>query len=200
MRREVLQIDLQIGHHFRRLFWFEMSPVFGLQTVLGRELPLRLQHELGEAALGESLHDPHAEPRRGTVEWIKRYESFKRLRSVVVAQLGEVVLAKIAVNAVFIRATSVVGEVIPNGPRPSEVAEAQADDSKGIGDAPLLVLLVRLIEVVTGRYLIVEQGSVLLQGFLVEILFVERPPELVESEFIVRGTSTMNSLSTSSGG
>src|SRR5262249_2910087 len=189
MRREVLQIELQVGHHFRRLFGFEMSPVFGLQTVLGREFPLRLQHELGEAALGESLHDAHAEPRRGTVERIKRYESFKRLRRVVIAQLGEVMLAKIAVNAVFIRTISVAGEVISNGPRPSEVAEAQADDSKGIGDATLFVLLVRLIEVITGRYLVVEQGRVLLQGFLVEILLVERPPELVESEFVVRGTS-----------
>src|SRR5262249_28298293 len=108
MGREGLQIDLQGGLHFRPLFGFEMSPAFGLETVLGRELPLRLQHELGEAALGESLHDAHAEPRRGTVERIKRYESFKRLRSVVVAQLGEVVLAKIAVNAVFISATSMV--------------------------------------------------------------------------------------------
>jgi len=50
MRREVFQVRLQVGQNFRRLFRFEMSPVFGLQAVLGSELPLRLQYQLGEPA------------------------------------------------------------------------------------------------------------------------------------------------------
>ena len=76
-----------------------------------------------------------------------------------------------------------------DGIGPAKVAEAQADDPKSIGDAAFVLFLVLLIEVVAGRYLIIEQRHVLLQGFLVEILLVERPPELVESEFVVRGTS-----------
>ena len=187
MRREVLQVRLQVGQYFRRLFRFEMSPVFGLQAVLGSELPLRLQHELGEPALGESIHDAHAETRRGAVERIKRDESLVRLRRVVVAQLAEIVLAKIGVNAVLIGAIPELGEVLLHGLRPAEVAEAQADDSEGIGDAAIVVLIVRLIEVVTDRYLVVEQGHVLLQSLLVELLLVERPSELVESELVVRG-------------
>src|SRR5437879_13190552 len=124
MRREVFQVRLQVGQYFPRLFRFEMSPVFGLQAVLGSELPLRLQHELGEPALSEGLYHTHAEPRRGAVEWIKRNESLVRLRRVVVAQLAEVMLAKIAVNAVLIGAIPELGEVFLNGLRPAEVAEA----------------------------------------------------------------------------
>src|SRR5206468_3369290 len=157
---------------------------------LGRKLPLRLQHELGEPALRESLDDPHAEARRGPVERIERYESLVRLRRVVVAQLGKVVLAKIAVNTIHIGATPESGEVLLNGRRPAEVVKAQADDSKSVGDATLLVLLVRLIEVVTDRYLVVEQRHVLLQGLVVEILLVERPAELVESELVVLGAGS----------
>ena len=48
MRREVLQVRLQVGQHFRRLFRVEVLPVFGLQSVPGREVPLGLQHELEE--------------------------------------------------------------------------------------------------------------------------------------------------------
>jgi len=44
-----------------------------------------------------------------------------------------------------------------------------------------------LIEVVTDRYLVVEQGNILLQSLLVEFLLVERPTELIESEFVELG-------------
>src|SRR5262249_47736111 len=95
--------------------------------------------------------------------------------------------AKIGVNAVFIGAIPELGEVLLHGLRPAEVAEAQADDSKSISNPAIVVLIVRLIEVVTDLYLVVEQGDVLLQGLLVELLLVERPPELVESELVVGG-------------
>src|SRR5215471_18577584 len=124
MRREIFQVRLQVVQYFRRLFRLEMSPVFGLQAVLGSELPLRLQYELGEPALAESIHDAHAEPRRGAVERIKRDESFVRPRRIVVAQLAEIVLAKTGVNAVLIRALSELGEVLLHGLRSAEVAEA----------------------------------------------------------------------------
>ena len=124
--------------------------------------------------------------RRGAVERIERDESLERLRRIVVAQLGQVVLAKIAVDAVLVVAAPEGGEELTNGRRPAEVAEAQADDSKGIGDAAVVVLIVRLIEVIADRHLVVEQRHVPLQGLLVEILLVERPPELVEAELIVR--------------
>src|SRR5204862_7956111 len=127
------------------------------------------------------------EPRRGAVERIKRYESFVRLCRVVVAQLAEVVLAKIGINAVLIGAIPELGEVLLHGLRPAEVAEAQADHSERIRDAAIVVLIVRLIEVVTDLYLVVEQGNVLLQSLLVDLLLVERPPELVESELVELG-------------
>src|SRR3989441_4076330 len=187
MRREVFQVRLQVGKYFRRLFRFEMSPVFGLQAVLGSELPLRLQYELGEPALGESIHDAHAEPRRGAVERIKRYESFVRLRRIVVAQLAEIVLAKTGVNAFLIGAIPELGEVLLHGLRPAEVAEAQADHSERIRDTAIVVLIMPLIEVVTDRYLVVEQGNILLQSVLVEVLLVERPSELIESELVKLG-------------
>src|SRR5260370_7486395 len=127
MRREVFQVRLQVGQYFRRLFRFEMSPVFGLQAVLGSDLPLRLQYELGEPALGESIHDAHAEPRRGVVERIKRYESFVRLRRIVVAQLAEIVLAKTGVNAVLIGAIPELGEVLLHALLPANAPEPQAN-------------------------------------------------------------------------
>src|SRR6266478_2157984 len=83
MRREVFQVRLQVGQYFRRLFGFEMSPVFGLQAVLGSELPLRLQYQLGEPTLGESIHDAHAESRRGGTDKALRrlYTSWPHRRS-----------------------------------------------------------------------------------------------------------------------
>src|SRR6516164_52450 len=181
MRREVFQVRFQVGQYFRRLFRFEMSPVFGLQTVLGSELPLRLQYELGEPALGVSIHDAHAESRRGAVEWIKRYERFVRLRRIVVAQLVEIVLTKAGINAVLIGALPKLGEVLWHGLRPAEVAEAQADHSERIRDTAIVVLIMSLIEVVTDRHLVVEQGNIPLQSLLVVVLFVPRPPHLRES-------------------
>src|SRR5215471_11976032 len=112
MRREIFQVRLQVGQYFRRLFRFEMSPVFGLQAVLGSELPLRLQYKLGKSTLGESVHNAHAESRRGAVKRIKRYESFVRLRRIVVAQLVEIVLTKTGVNAVLVGAIPELGEIL----------------------------------------------------------------------------------------
>src|SRR5215510_11511321 len=115
MRREIFQVRLQVGQYFRRLFRFEMSPVFGLEAVLGSELPLRLQYQLGKPSLSESIHDAHAEPRRGAMEWIKRYESFVCLGGVVVAQLVEIMITKTGVDAVFIGAISELGEILRQG-------------------------------------------------------------------------------------
>src|SRR6267378_6359387 len=187
MRREVFQVRLQVGQYFWRLFGFEMSPVFGLQAVLGSELPLRLQYQLGEPTLGESIHDAHAESWRGAVERIKRYETFVRLRRIVVAQLAEIVLAKTGVNAVLIGAIPELGEVFRHGLRPAEVAEAQADHPERIRNTAIVVLIMFLIEVVTDRYLVVEQADILLQRLLVEVLLVERPSKLVESELVELG-------------
>src|SRR5499425_710217 len=190
MSREVFQVRFQVGQYFRRLFRFEMSPVFGLQTVLGSELPLRLQYELGEPALGESIHDAHAESWRSAVERIKRYESFVRLRRIVVAQLVEIVLTKAGVNAVLIGALPKLGEVLWHGVRPAEVAEAQADHSERIRDTAIVVLIMLLIEVVTDRYLVVEQGNIPLQSLLVEFLLVERPSDLIESQLEELGSGS----------
>ena len=99
---------------------------------------------------------------------MERYESVVCLCRVIVAQFRQVVLAKIAVNAVFIGSTLGAGEVLLDRIRPAEVAEAQADSSKSIGDAAFVLFLVLLIEVVAGRHLVVEQRHVLLQGLLVE--------------------------------
>src|SRR5262249_21024593 len=160
--------------------------VFGLQSVPGCEIPLGVQNELGKPTLGESLDDTHAETRRSAVERIERYESFEGLRRVVVAQLFQVVVAKIVVNAILVGAIPEFGVVLPNDIRPAEVAETQADDAIGIGDAAVVLLVVSLIEVITDRNLVVEQRHVLLQGLLVQLLLVERPPELVESELVIR--------------
>src|SRR5215467_12247273 len=187
MRREIFQVRLQVGQYIRRLFRFEMSPVFGLQAVVGSKLPLRLQYELGKSNLGEGIHDAHAESRRGAVQRIKNYESFVRLCRIVVAQLVEIVLTKTGVNTVLIGPIPELGEILRDGLRPSEVAEAQADHSERIRDTAIVFLIMRLIEVVTDGYLVVEHGNVLLQSFFVEFLLVERPSELIESQFIILG-------------
>src|SRR5215831_17767126 len=187
MRREVFQVRFQVRQYFRRLFRFEMSPVFGLQAVLRSELPLRLQYEVGEPALSKSIDDAHAEPWRGAVERIERNESSVRLRRVVVSKLAEIVLTQTGVNAVLIGALPELGEVFLQGFGPAEVAEAQADHSERIRDTAIVVLIVSLIEVVTDRYLVVEQSNILLQSLLVEFLLVERPSELIESELVVLG-------------
>src|SRR5215471_16340098 len=155
MRREIFQVRLQVGQYFRRLFRFEVSPVFGLQAVLKSELSLRLQYELGKSTLGESIHDAHAESRRGAVQRIKRYESLVRLCRVVVAQLVEIVLTKTGVNAVLIGAIPELGEILRDGVRPAEIAEAQADHSERIRDTAIIFLIMLLIEVVTDGYLVV---------------------------------------------
>src|SRR5262245_47146236 len=124
MRREVLQVRLQVDQHLRQLFGLVMAPVFRLQSVLGGKVALRLQYELGESALGESLDHAHAETRGSTVVRMERYESVVCLRRVIVAQFRQVVLAKIAVNAVFIGSSLGAGEVLLDRVRPAERAEA----------------------------------------------------------------------------
>src|SRR5216683_1007121 len=124
-----------------------------LRVIMRREVfQLRLQYQLGEPALGESIHDAHAESWRGAVERIKRYETFVRLRSIVVAELAEIVLAEAGVNAVLIGAIPELGEVFRRGLRPAEVAEAQADHPERIRNAAIVVLIMLMIEVVTDRY------------------------------------------------
>ncbi len=167
MRRKVLQVSLQIGQHFRQLFRLVVPPVFRLQSILGRKVPLRLQNELGESALGESLHHAHAEAWGSRMERMERYESVVCLCGVIVAQFRQIVLAKIAVNAVFIGSALGAGEVLLDRIRPAEVAEAQADGPRSIGDAAFVLFLVLLTEVVAGRHLIIEQRHVSLQGLLV---------------------------------
>ena len=51
---------------------------------------------------------------------MERYKSLKGLRRVVVAQLGQVVLAKIVVNAVLVRAIPVSDVVIADDVRPAD--------------------------------------------------------------------------------
>src|SRR5215471_11776560 len=164
-----------------------MPPVFGLQAVLGSKLPFRLQYELGEPALCKRIDDAHAEPWRGTVERIKRNESFVRLRRVVVSKLAEIVLTQTGVNAVLIGALPELGEVFRQGLGSAEVAEAQADHSERIRDTAIVVLIVALIEVVADGYLVVEQSNILLQSLLVVLLLIERPSEFIESELVVLG-------------
>src|SRR5262249_34328259 len=124
MRREVLQVGLQVGQHLRQFFGLVVLPVFRLQSILGRKVPLRLQNQLGESALGESLYHAHTETRGSTVVRMERYESVVCLRRVIVAQFRQVVLAKIAVNAVFVRSTLRAREVLLDCVRSAEVAEA----------------------------------------------------------------------------
>src|SRR5262249_42731834 len=124
MRREVLQVRLQVGQHLRRFLGLVVPPVFRLQSILGGKVPLRLQNKLGESTLGESLHHAHTETWGSTVERMERYESVVCLRRVIVAQFRQVVLAKVAVNAVFIGSTLGAREVLMDRVRPAEVAEA----------------------------------------------------------------------------
>jgi hypothetical protein len=87
------------------------------------------------------------------VKGVERYESLVGLGRVVISQLAEIMLAEVVVNAIFVGAISEVCVVILDGVRSAEVAEAQTDDSIGVGDAAFIFLFVRLIEVVTDRYL-----------------------------------------------
>src|SRR5260370_478176 len=175
-------------HRSRRMLRLATADAAGIRKPCDLTVsPPRLKHVLGEHALGESIHDAHAESRRGAVERIKRYESFVRLRRIVVAQLAEIVLAKTGVNAVLIGAIPEPGEVLLHGLRPAEVAEAQADHSERIRDTAIAVLIMLVIELVTDRYLVVEQGNIPLPSVLVEFLLVERPSELIESELVKLG-------------
>src|SRR6185437_1452893 len=141
MRREVLQVRLQVGQDLRQFFRLVVLPVFRLQSILGSKVPLRFQNKLGESTLRESLHHPHAETWSSRVERMERYEGVVRLRGVIVAQFGQVVLAKVAVDAVFVGSTLGAGEVLLHRLRPAEVAEAQADRAKSIGDAAFVLFL-----------------------------------------------------------
>src|SRR5260370_17243235 len=102
-------------------------------------------------------------------------------------EVAEIVRTKTGGNAVLIGAIPELGEVFRHGLRPAEVAEAQADHPERIRNTPIVVLIMFLIEVVTDRYFVVEQANILLHSLLVEFLLVERPSELVESEFVELG-------------
>ena len=111
-------------------------------------------------------------------------------RGVVVAELLEVELAELAVDAIFVATLPVLCEVRFDGLGAAEAGEAEADDPKGVGDAPLANLVLRPIEVVSDRNLVVEQRDVLVESVVVKLLLVERPAELVQGQLVVfRGRS-----------
>ena len=118
---------------------------------------------------------------------VLRDERVVRLGGVVIAQLRQVVLAEVAVDAVLVAALAVRAEVLLHGFRTAEVREAQADDVERVGDAPLVALFVLGVEVVADRNLVVEQRDVAVQRLVVHLLLVERPAELVERELVVLG-------------
>ena len=118
---------------------------------------------------------------------VLRDECLVRLGGVVIAQLRQVVLAEVAVDAILVTALAIRAEVLLHGFRPAEVREAEADDVEGVGDASLVTLFVLSVEVVADRDFVIEQRDVSVQRLVVKILFVERPAELVERELVVLG-------------
>jgi hypothetical protein len=121
------------------------------------------------------------------VQRVLGHERVVALRSVVIAQLRQVVLAEVAVDAILVAALALAREVLLHGFRTAEVREAEADDVERVGDAPLVAFIVLRVEVVADRDLVVEQRDVPMQRLVVHFLLVERPAELVERELVVLG-------------
>ena len=184
---QVLQVGLQVADDLRRLLHVEVAPVLGLQTVLRRERLLRLEHQLREAARLVDLDHAHAEARRRPVQRMELDERVVGRRGVLVAALVEVELRQVAVDPILVPAASVRLEVLRDDVRTAEVREAEADDAIRVRDPALFVLVRRVVEVVPGRDLVVEQRDELVERLFVEILLVERPAELVEGELVVLG-------------
>jgi hypothetical protein len=61
--------------------------------------------------------------------------------SVVVAELLEVELAEVAVDAILVAPMSVRGEILLHGLRATEAGEAETDDSIGVRNPALVVLI-----------------------------------------------------------
>ena len=119
------------------------------------------------------------------MERIQADEGFVRRRGIVITQLGEIELTEIAVDAVLVGALAVRREVLADDFGSAEIREAQADDAERVGDAALIAFFMSRIEVVADRHLVIEQRDVLVQRLVVELLFVERPSELVQRELVV---------------
>src|SRR5262249_49704220 len=93
------------------------------------------------------------------------------------------------VAAVLAGRGSVAGEVGADDIRAADVRETEADDLERVLDAPLLGLGVLRVEVIAALDLVVEQREVAVQRLRVELLFVERPAELVERGLVVLRTA-----------
>ena len=182
--REISEIALQVVDDLGRLLDREVRPVVRPEPVTRRELLLGHEHELREAAGLVDLDHAHAEMRRCTVLRVERNERLVCARGVLVAELLEVELAEVAVDTALVGAGTLYSEVRVDRLGASDARETQADDAEGVLDPPAGVLVLGLIEVVSCRYLVVEQRDVLVQRLLVEFLLVERPAELVEREFV----------------
>ena len=102
----------------------------------------------------------------------------------------QVELREVAVHPVLVGSVSVGGEVRADHFRTADIREAQADDLKGVLDAPLLGLGVLRIEVIAALDLVVEEGEVPLQSLWVELLLVQRPSQLVERGLVVLGAGS----------
>src|SRR5437762_1807010 len=103
---------------------------------------------------------------------------------ILVTPLLEIELAEILVDPILVCATAVAREILLEDFAPAEIREALADHAEGVGNATLILLFVTLVEVVADRELVIEQRDVLVQRLVVELLLVERPTELVESELV----------------
>ena len=111
-------------------------------------------------------------------------------RRVLVAALVEVELRQVTVDPILVPAASVRPEVLLDDAGTAEVREADADDSIRVRDPPLFVFVGRVVEVVPGRDLVVEERDELVERLFVEILLVVGPAELVQGELVVLGASS----------
>ena len=126
------------------------------------------------------------------MDWIEIDEGLVDRRRIVVAELFEIELAEIAIDAILVIPRSIRAEEGSDGFRAAEIGETQTDHPIGVCNSLRVRLVFGLVEVVSDRCLVVEEGDVVEYRLVEKHLFVEGPAKLVERELVVSGARTMS--------
>ena len=111
--------------------------------------------------------------------------------SVVISSFVEIEFAQILVDIRLVSPLAMLCKVIGNRTWATRARKAETDDTIGVFHPFPLQVIFRVLEVEAGGQLVIQYTEEPRERFLIELLLVKGPPELVEGQFVKRGANAL---------
>ena len=158
VRRDILEVDLQLLHDLGILRALAVLPERRAEVVALDELVLAVDDQLAEAALGVGLDGLHGEVGRVIAVRIARHVGAVRGRGILVALLVDVQITESGIKQIGVRPLAELPRELLEGGGPVSIGERNAHDSQGVLDH----LAIGALEVLEAPRLAVGCGGELL--------------------------------------